>query len=158
MRADRYDELLELRPLNVRMALPGSRCAMISGRDIAAEAGESGKLVLLNFGANWCPDCRAFARATADPELAAIIADRFVTAKIDVGNWDRNPDVVDEWDNPIGEGIPALVVASPDGERLFATQRGQVSSASRMSRDDLAEFFRLLAEVADSAQVADAGR
>jgi len=123
-----------------------------------AEARESGKLVLLNFGANWCPDCRAFARATADPELAAIIADRFVTAKIDVGNWDRNPDVVDEWDNPIGEGIPALVVASPDGERLFATQRGQVSSASRMSRDDLAEFFRLLAEVADSAQVADAGR
>ena len=119
-----------------------------------AEARESGRLVLLNFGANWCPDCRAFARAMADPELSKIIGDRFVSVKIDVGNWDRNPDVVDDWGNPINEGIPALVVASPAGEILFSTRRGQVSTASRMSRGELAEFFRLLAEVADAGRSA----
>lgn len=116
-----------------------------------AAARRSDRLVLLNFGANWCADCRAFARAMEDPELAEIIGGRFVTVKIDVGNWDRNPDVVDEWGNPIGEGIPALVVASPAGKILFSSRRGQVSVASRMSRDELAAFFRLLAEVADAA-------
>jgi fructose-bisphosphate aldolase class II len=43
---DRYDEFLGLRPLNVRRALPGSRCAMVSSRDIAAEAADSGSIVM----------------------------------------------------------------------------------------------------------------
>ena len=43
---DRYDDFLELRPLNVRRALPGSRCAMVSSRDIAAEAADSGSIVM----------------------------------------------------------------------------------------------------------------
>jgi protein disulfide-isomerase len=112
-----------------------------------AEARATGRLVLLNFGANWCPDCRAFSRAMEDPELAAIIDHRFVMAKIDVGNWDKNPGVVDDWDNPIAEGIPAVVVATPDGEILFATSRGQISSARTMGQREFAEFFRLLADL-----------
>ncbi len=115
----------------------------------AAEA--EGKLVLLNFGANWCPDCRALSRAMEDPELAAIIDHRFVMAKIDVGNWDKHPGVVDDWDNPIGEGIPAIVVARPDGEILFATRRGQISTARDMGQEQFAEFFRLLAELGQGA-------
>jgi fructose/tagatose bisphosphate aldolase len=46
MQMERYGEFLDLRPLNVRKALPGSRCAMVSSRDIAAEAGESGAIVM----------------------------------------------------------------------------------------------------------------
>jgi len=46
MQPERYDQLLELRPVNVRKALPGSRCAMVSVRDIAAEAVESGAIVM----------------------------------------------------------------------------------------------------------------
>jgi protein disulfide-isomerase len=115
-------------------------------------ARRSSRLVLLNFGANWCSDCRAFARAMADPALSGLIDDDFVTVKIDVGNWDRNPDVVDEWGNPIAEGIPALVIVSPAREVLFSTRRGQVSNASRMSREELAAFFHLLAEAAQASR------
>ncbi len=110
-----------------------------------ARAGATGKLVLLNFGANWCPDCRALAHAMEDPELAGIIRDGFVVVRIDVGNWDRNPDVVDEWGNPIAEGIPAIVVAEPGGQILFATRRGQISSARNMGSEQFAAFFRMLA-------------
>lgn len=114
--------------------------------EAALQAAESeGKLLLLNFGANWCPDCRALSRAMEEPELAAILDDRFVMVKIDVGNWDKNPGVVDDWGNPIGEGIPAIVVARPDGEILFATRRGQISTAREMGQEQFAEFFRLLA-------------
>jgi len=41
-----YDRFLELRPLNVRRALPGSRCALVSMRDIAAVAVEERAIVM----------------------------------------------------------------------------------------------------------------
>lgn len=41
-----YDRFLELRPLNVQRALPGSRCALVSGRDIALVAEENKAIVM----------------------------------------------------------------------------------------------------------------
>lgn len=41
-----YERFLELRPLNVQRALPGSRCALVSGRDIARVAGENRAIVM----------------------------------------------------------------------------------------------------------------
>lgn len=41
-----YDRFLELRPLNVRTALPSSRCALVSMRDIAATAREMNAIVM----------------------------------------------------------------------------------------------------------------
>ncbi len=44
--ASSYDDFLALRPLNVRTALPGSRCALVSGRDICAAARRRGAIVM----------------------------------------------------------------------------------------------------------------
>lgn len=41
-----YERFLELRPLNVRNALPGSRCALVSMRDIAAVARDRNAIVM----------------------------------------------------------------------------------------------------------------
>ncbi len=46
MDASVYDRFLELRPVNVRKALPGSRCALVSGRDIARVAEDSHAIVM----------------------------------------------------------------------------------------------------------------
>ena len=108
-------------------------------------ANASGKLLLINFGANWCPDCREFERASLDPDIRSIIDDRFVVAKVDVGNWDKHPDVVAAWDNPIEGGIPAVVVATPDRRILFSTRAGQLSKARHMGKQTLIRFFEYLA-------------
>jgi len=42
----RYDRFLDLRPLNVRKALPGSRCALVSMRDIASTARRLNAIVM----------------------------------------------------------------------------------------------------------------
>ena len=42
----KYDRFLELRPLNVRRALPGSRCALVSMKDIAAVGIEENAIVM----------------------------------------------------------------------------------------------------------------
>lgn len=41
-----YQRFLELRPLNVQKALPGSRCALVSGRDIARVAEDNHAIVM----------------------------------------------------------------------------------------------------------------
>jgi hypothetical protein len=44
---------------------------------------------------------------------ASLIDARFVVVKIDVGNFDKNLDVVKHYGYPTGKGIPAAVVLSP---------------------------------------------
>jgi protein disulfide-isomerase len=99
------------------------------------------KAVLLVFGANWCPDCRVLAGAMADEPLAAEIAARYVVVEIDVGNWNKNLDVVQAWGNPIAKGIPAIVIADPKGDVLYATRAGELANARRMGSDAFAKFF-----------------
>ena len=110
-----------------------------------AEAEANGKLLLIEFGANWCPDCRAFAAAIQAPEARAGIEEKFVAVKVDVGDWDKHPEVVAAWGNPIEGGIPAIVVANTQGEVLFSTKAGQLARARGMGPEDFAAFFEHLA-------------
>ena len=112
--------------------------------DIAAalaRASSEGKAVLLTFGANWCPDCRVLGSAMTAPPLADAIAARFVVVEIDVGNWDKNLDVVAAWGNPIANGIPSIVVADGHGTVLYATKAGELANARRMGNDAFVKFF-----------------
>ena len=109
------------------------------------EAEANGKLLLIEFGANWCPDCRAFAAAIQAPEARAVIEEKFVAVKVDVGDWDKHPEVVAAWGNPIEGGIPAIVVANTQGEVLFSTKAGQLAKARSMGPEDFAAFFEHLA-------------
>ncbi len=111
-------------------------------------ARKANKLLLINFGANWCPDCRAFAAAAEAPEMQALIDKSFVSVKVDVGNWDKHPDLVASWGNPIEGGIPSIVVATPERELLFSTKAGQLSKARRMGPTEFAAFFEHLASLA----------
>ncbi|MCZ6887547.1 MAG: thioredoxin family protein [Gammaproteobacteria bacterium] len=115
-----------------------------------ADARRADKLVLLVFGANWCPDCRVFDEAMADPVIARIVKRDFVVAKVDVGNWDKHPGVVAAFDNPIEGGIPAVVVADDRGEVLFSTKAGQLSTARRMGMQAFMAFFETLKATAES--------
>ena len=106
-----------------------------------ARAASEGKAVLLTFGANWCPDCRVLGNAMTTPPLAAAIAARFVVVDIDVGNWDKNLDVVQAWGAPIEKGIPSIVVADGRGTVLYATKAGELANARRMGSDAFVKFF-----------------
>lgn len=111
-----------------------------------AAAKASGKFLLIEFGANWCPDCRALYRATRDEEIATVISEHFEVVKIDVGNWDKNPEVVAAYDNPISGGIPAVVVVDPvSGAIVFTTKAGELSTARRFGRDAFVSFYEGIA-------------
>lgn len=79
-----------------------------------AQAGKEGRLVLLDFGAIWCPPCNLLnAQLLDDPENRADLAG-FVLARIDVdhpSSWT----VKDRYH--VG-GYPTLVAARPDGTEI----------------------------------------
>ena len=100
----------------------------------------SGKDVLVLFGANWCPDCRELDKALHG-STASLIDARFVVVKIDVGNFDKNLDVVKRYGYPTGKGIPAAVVLSADDKVLYATRAGELANARHMGDAGIYNFF-----------------
>src|SRR5208282_5515546 len=64
--------------------------------------------VLLVFGANWCPDCRELDKAL-NGGSHALIAGHFQVVKVDVGRFDKNLELANQYGNPIKMGIPAVV-------------------------------------------------
>lgn len=114
---------------------------------VAARTGN--KLLLLNFGANWCDECRALEVAWQRPENRAMIDDKFVRVMVDVGNWDKHGQIIADWGSPTEGGIPAIVVANTEGAVLFSTKDGQLTRVRSMSREETVAFFTSIAGLAE---------
>jgi protein disulfide-isomerase len=109
-------------------------------REALAEAHASHKDVLLVFGANWCPDCRAL-DAALHARQAAALGEKFVLVKVDVGNFDRNLDLARHYEVPLQKGIPAVAMLTGDDRLLYVTRGGELASAHRMSESGIVDFF-----------------
>jgi thioredoxin 1 len=114
-------------------------------RAITAAAAEN-KRVLLIFGANWCPDCLALDAAMKTDKTAELVAKEFIVVKVDVGNFDRNLGLAQQFGNPIKKGIPAAVLLSKDRQVVYATRAGELSSARRMSDTGVHDFLQAVAQ------------
>jgi thioredoxin 1 len=96
--------------------------------------------VLLVFGANWCPDCRALDKALHGSSHA-LIAGRFQVVKIDVGRFDKNLDVANQYGNPIKMGIPAVVVLTADNHIVYSSKAGELANARKMGDTGIYKFL-----------------
>jgi|GEM_PF-1304712 len=112
----------------------------IPTKDIAnalAQSEDDGKLVLLEFGANWCVDCLVLAELLEDPTVKPFLKENFHVVRIDVGNWNRNLDISEKYGNPIDNGIPAVVVLAPSGEIIATTKNGSLAKASTATAQEI---------------------
>ena len=92
--------------------------------DIAAAtaaAKRDGKHVILDFGADWCPDCRVLDVVLKDPVVKPFVDANFHIVRIDVGRRDRNGDLVEKYRATSGDWIPALVALDSSGEIIGGT-------------------------------------
>ncbi|HYT75233.1 MAG TPA: DUF255 domain-containing protein, partial [Vicinamibacterales bacterium] len=84
------------------------------GAEAFALARRERKPVLLSITAAWCRACHEMDRSTyADPQVAALIRDRFIPIRVDT---DRRPDINDRYN--LG-GWPTTAFLTADG-RLMA--------------------------------------
>ena len=116
-----------------------------AGRQVEAarqRARRSGKRLLIDFGGNWCPDCRILAGTIEQTELKPFIDRKFEFVAVDVGGKDRgrNQDVAARYGLKI-QGVPALVVVDPRTDKVL--NRDQVTAladARHMSPQGLADY------------------
>jgi hypothetical protein len=77
------------------------------------------RLLMVVMGADWCHDSRAFIDYLNEPALAAIIDERYVVERVNVGFYDHVRGVVDHWDIPIIYGTPTILVIEPNSNTVL---------------------------------------
>ena len=87
----------------------------------SARARKSGKRLLIDFGANWCVDCRVFASVVELPEMRAWVARHFELVTVDVGRFNRNLDLAARYGVSL-DAVPAIFVIDPHQESIAISE------------------------------------
>ncbi len=82
-----------------------------------ARARTTGKLVLIDFGANWCPDCRMLDGDLKMPQVRAWKDDHFETAMVNVDRFNVNMDLARRYGVTVKQ-IPTVLILTRDGRLL----------------------------------------
>jgi thiol-disulfide isomerase/thioredoxin len=104
-------------------------------------AKKSGKRVLVDFGGNWCPDCRILAGVMALPEMKSFVAAHYEVATVDVGRFDKNLDVVHRMGVSKLAGVPTVVIADADGKPINITNSAELANAREMTPQGIANWL-----------------
>jgi thioredoxin 1 len=112
--------------------------AIAQGKERAAT---SGKMLMVTFGANWCPDCLTLHDNLHAVDTRAYIDKHFEIVQIDVG--DANKSAAVQRDLGISVNfIPLAVFYSPDGEVVGDTFGGELKPSRHYSSRQIRDFLR----------------
>ena len=115
-----------------------ARTALAEGK---ARAAASGKMLMVTFGANWCPDCVTLHRNLLAPETRAYAEKHFEIVEIDVGDAKKNAAVQRDLGISVNV-IPLAVFYSPTGELVGDTYAGELKPSRHFSSRDIRDFLR----------------
>jgi thiol-disulfide isomerase/thioredoxin len=100
------------------------------------------KLLLIDMGGNWCPDCRVLAGIMELPEVKAFLKKHYVIVEVDVGRYDKNLDIADRYDAHYDKGAPAVLVVDPKTNQLVNKGRTlALRDARHMTPQGLADWL-----------------
>ncbi len=110
-----------------------------------ARAAESGKLLMVTFGANWCPDCLTLHKNLAAPSTREYAQRTFEMVNVDVGDFNKNADVARDIGVAVN-GIPLAVFFTSDGRPICDTSRGELEPSRHYTSREILDFLREVAE------------
>lgn len=110
--------------------------------DAALRAAKAdGRMVLLDFGANWCGNCKAADKVFAQPQTASILGASYHLVKVDIGGDSSANSALLRTYSPSGGTykMPVLVVVSPSGTVRTDTH---VTGNPALTPDGINSFLR----------------
>jgi thiol:disulfide interchange protein len=117
-----------------------------AGPDLEAalkSAAATQRRVIVDFGGNWCGDCKVLDANLRQPENAALLERHFVLVHVNVGDKgiEGNFDLAERFGIPLKKGVPALAVLDPDGRVVYAQRNGEFESMRRMDPKSVNDFL-----------------
>ena len=104
-------------------------------------AAKAHKRVLVVFGANWCYDCHVLDLAFHRPDVAGVLRQNFEVVHVDVGEGDKNQDIMADYQVPMKRGIPAVAVLDSNGKLLYSQKGGEFERARALAPEDVLQFL-----------------
>jgi thioredoxin family protein len=115
--------------------------ARVQIKDALAKAAKEHKRVLVIFGANWCYDCHVLDLALERADIAPVLEENYEVVHVDIGEGDKNQDLMKEYEVPPERGIPAAAVLDSAGKLVFSQKHGEFEKARSLGPEDLLEFL-----------------
>jgi thioredoxin 1 len=106
------------------------------------KAGHLHKRVILDFGGNWCGDCKALDRNFHKEPNTSLLKDGFILVDVNIGHFDLNKDVAKQYGVPLEKGVPALAVLDSGGKVLYSQKNGEFESMRTMDASSVTEFLK----------------
>jgi thiol-disulfide isomerase/thioredoxin len=107
-----------------------------------ARAKKTGKRVLIDLGGNWCGDCIVLANIMALPQMKPFLAAHFEIVSVDVGRFNKNLQVPARFGiTQRLEGVPAVIVAEPDGTFVNPGRITALADARHMTAQSIADWL-----------------
>jgi len=135
-------------PTRLQQPISTAKVIYAPGIDAHAEiqhalalASKEHKRVLVVFGANWCYDCHVLDLAFHRPDVEAMLQKNYEVVHVDVGEGDKNQDLMQQYQVPMKKGIPAIAVLDSDGKLLYSQQGGEFEKARALAPEDLLAFL-----------------
>jgi thiol:disulfide interchange protein len=122
-------------------SMADARREIAMGKERAETAG---KMLMVTFGANWCPDCLTLHKNLEDPATRKFAHATFEFVNVDVGDFDKNAEVAKELGVKVN-GIPLAVFFSSDGRPICDTSHGELEPSRHYTSREILEFLREVA-------------
>ena len=108
------------------------------------QAAASKKRVIVDFGGNWCGDCKVLDINLRKPENAALLQKHYVLVHVNVGEKGitDNLDVGERYGIPLKKGVPALAVLDAKGKLVYSQKNGEFESMRKMDPKSVNEFLQ----------------
>ena len=129
-------------PANIKKDIyPATADAHADIKRTLEKAAKEHKRVLVVFGANWCYDCHVLDLAFERDDVAPLIEANYEVVHVDVGEGDKNQDLMKVYQVPMDRGIPAVAVLDSTGNVLFSQKNGEFEKARALGPEDLVKFL-----------------
>ncbi|HEY2675503.1 MAG TPA: thioredoxin family protein [Steroidobacteraceae bacterium] len=112
--------------------------------DIAAalqNAAAAHKRVILDFGGNWCTDCRVLDIYFHDSANKPLLEANYVLVHVNVGHMDANVDIAQHYQIPLNKGVPAVAVLDEQGKLLYSQKTGEFEAMRHMQSSSVTDFL-----------------
>jgi len=120
---------------------PAPEAAKAEIKAALAKAAKEHKRVILDFGGNWCGDCRVLDKYFHQEPNATLLRANFILVDVNIGQFDRNKDIAKQYGVPLERGVPGLAVLDAKGKTLFSQKKGEFESMRSLQPAALTEFL-----------------